>query len=103
MRPRRCSGRSDRFWSLTLYDPHHFLSPNPQNRFALGTKNKDLKFDADGSLTLHVQHARPRDDKFANWLPAPANEVFSLYLRAYWPQQALLDGNRTPPPIVREA
>jgi hypothetical protein len=29
--------------------------------------------------------------------------VFSLYLRAYWPQQALLDGNWTPPPIVREA
>jgi hypothetical protein len=91
------------FWSLTLYDSHHFLSPNPQNRYTLGTKNKDLKFDADGSLTLHVQHARPSDDKFANWLPAPANEVFSLYLRAYWPQQALLDGNWTPPPIVREA
>ncbi|WP_281663408.1 DUF1254 domain-containing protein [Paraburkholderia fungorum] len=90
------------FWSLTLYNAHHFFSPNAQNRYSLGTKNKDLKFNADGSLTLYVQSTSPGDDKLANWLPAPANEAFSLYVRAYWPQQPALDGGWTPPPIVRQ-
>lgn len=90
------------FWSLTLYDSQHFLCPNPRNRYTLGTKDKALKFDPDGSLTLKVQNARPGDETSANWLPAPASEAFTLYLRAYWPQQALLDGEWTPPPIVRE-
>jgi hypothetical protein len=90
------------FWSLTLYNSHHFFSPNAQNRYSLGTKNKDLKFNADGSLTLYVQNTSPGDDKVSNWLPAPANEAFSLYVRAYWPQQPALDGSWTPPPVKRE-
>ena len=40
------------FWSLTLYDQYHFFHPNPLNRYSLGTKNKTLKYDSDGSLTL---------------------------------------------------
>ncbi|MFM0159087.1 DUF1254 domain-containing protein [Paraburkholderia sediminicola] len=90
------------FWSLTLYNSHHFFSPNAQNRYSLGTKNKDLKFNSDGSLTLYVQNTSPGDDKVSNWLPAPANEAFSLYVRAYWPQQPALDGSWTPPPVKRE-
>jgi hypothetical protein len=90
------------FWSLTLYNAHHFFSPNEQHRYSLGTKNKNLKFNADGSLTLYVQNTSPGDDKLANWLPAPANEAFSLYVRAYWPQQPALDGSWTPPPVVRQ-
>ncbi|MFM0740394.1 DUF1254 domain-containing protein [Paraburkholderia xenovorans] len=90
------------FWSLTLYNSHHFFSPNAQNRYSLGTKNKGLKFNADGSLTIYVQNTSPGEDKLANWLPAPANEAFSLYVRAYWPQQAALDGSWTPPPVKRE-
>ncbi|WP_345812269.1 DUF1254 domain-containing protein [Paraburkholderia sp. PREW-6R] len=89
------------FWSLTLYNSHHFFSPNAQNRYSLGTKNKDLKFNADGSLTIYVQSESPADDKRSNWLPAPANEAFSLYIRAYWPRQAVLDGTWTPPPVTR--
>ena len=38
------------FWSLTLYDQYHFFHQNPQNRYSLGTKNKTLKYDSDGSL-----------------------------------------------------
>ena len=39
------------FWSLTLYNQHHFFAPNAIGRYSIGTKNKDLKYDADGSLT----------------------------------------------------
>jgi hypothetical protein len=89
------------FWSLTLYNRHHFFHPNELDRFSLGTKNKDLDVDADGSLTLTASAAPPeRADRRRNWLPAPDGE-FSLYLRAYWPEQAITDGAWTPPPVTR--
>jgi hypothetical protein len=91
------------FWSLTLYNAHHFFSPNDQKRYSLGTKNKTLKYNDDGSLTIYVQSSAPDADKTDNWLPASANEDFSLYVRAYWPQQPALDGTWTPPPVVRVA
>ncbi len=31
-------------WSLTMYDPAHFFSPNTLKRYALGTKNKSFKW-----------------------------------------------------------
>jgi hypothetical protein len=89
------------FWSLTLYNEHHFLHPNELNRYSLGTKNKNLHLAADGSLTLTASAARPEDDGMrGNWLPAP-DGPFSLYLRAYWPEQDILDGTWTPPPVTR--
>lgn len=87
------------FWSLTLYNEHHFFHPNELNRYSLGTKNKDLHFDADGSLTLYASTEHPTDPALmGNWLPAPEVE-FSLYLRAYWPGQAVLNGGWLPPPV----
>jgi hypothetical protein len=88
------------FWSLTLYDEYHFFHPNPLNRASLGTKNRDLKYNADGSLTLYAGAKSPGQDKETNWLPAPSGP-FSLYLRAYWPDQAILDGRWQPPAIVK--
>lgn len=87
------------FWSLTLYDQHHFFAPNELERFSLGTKNKDLQTNADGSLTIHIQHQSPGPDKESNSLPAP-NDQFSLFLRAYWPEQSVLAGRWTPPPVL---
>ena len=49
------------FWSLTLYNEHHFFAPNEINRYSLGTKNKELQTTPDGSLTLHVQAEAPAD------------------------------------------
>ncbi len=86
-----------------LYNAHHFFSPNDQKRYSLGTKNKDLKYNDDGSLTLYVQSSTPGAGKEDNWLPAPVNEDFSLYVRAYWPEPAALDGAWTPPAVVHEA
>ena len=31
------------FWSLTLYNEHHFFAPNELKRYSLGTKNKDVE------------------------------------------------------------
>ena len=86
------------FWSLTLYNKHHLFETNDLNRYSLGTKNTDLKFNADGSLTLYAGAKSPGKDKESNWIPAPEEE-FSLYIRAYWAKQAILDGTWTPPTV----
>ncbi|WP_165435407.1 DUF1254 domain-containing protein [Bradyrhizobium sp. Leo121] len=88
------------FWSLTLYDEQHFFHPNLLNRYSLGTKNKALKYNGDGSLTLYAGVKSPGADKESNWLPAP-DRKFSLYLRAYWPDQAIIDGTWTPPAVQK--
>jgi hypothetical protein len=83
-----------------LYNDLHLFNPNPLGRYSLGTKNKTLKYNADGSLTLYAGAKLPGKDKESNWLPAP-NGNFSLYIRAYWPDQAILDGTWTPPAIQK--
>jgi hypothetical protein len=88
------------FWSLTLYNQHHFFSPNEMKRYSVGTKNKTLITAPDGSLTIYVQATPPEGDKSANWLPAP-KENFVLYVRAYWPEESALNGAWTPPVVTR--
>jgi hypothetical protein len=89
------------FWSLTLYNEHHFFHPNQLHRYSLGTKNKNLQYAADGSLTLTASAIPPDDGELrGNWLPAPPGP-FSLFLRAYWPESPILDGTWTPPPVIR--
>jgi hypothetical protein len=88
------------FWSLTLYNNYHLLNPNLLGRYSLGTKNKNLIYNADGSLTLYAGAASPDISKESNWLPA-SNGTFSLYLRAYWPEKAIVDGVWQPPKIEK--
>jgi hypothetical protein len=89
------------FWSLTLYNQEHFFVPNDVKRYSVGTKNKSLQYKADGSLTLYVQAAAPADNLRSNWLPAPKNGDFTLYIRSYWPDKAILEGTWTPPGVER--
>ncbi|GAB5375333.1 MAG: DUF1254 domain-containing protein [Acuticoccus sp.] len=86
------------FWSVSIYDENHFFAQNELNRFSLGTKNADLELGDDGSLTLYVSATRPEGAPESNWLPAPDGN-FSLYLRAYWGEEAILDGSWSPPKI----
>lgn len=86
------------FWSLTLYSDTHFFEPNAIKRYSVGTKNKDLKLNPDGSLTIYVQDTPPQGDKRANWLPSPKGD-FSLYVRTYWPKEAVINGQWTPPAV----
>jgi hypothetical protein len=89
------------FWSLTLYNQHHFFEINKLNRYSLGTKNKSLKYNADGSLTFYIQADPPADLFYNNWLPAPKNGDFSLFMRAYWPKDEVLNGLWTPPAVEK--
>lgn len=44
------------------------------------------------------EQKRPAEDKVNNWLPAPDGKL-SLYIRAYWGEQSILDGTWQPPKI----
>jgi hypothetical protein len=87
------------FWSLTMYNDRRFFVDNPLNRYAIGDRDP-LKFNADGSLDLLIQHTRPVERVEANWLPAPAAD-FNLILRMYWPRSEALDGTWAPPAVTR--
>ena len=69
---------------------------------ARGTKNKNLKYNPDGSLTIYVQADAPPEAQRTNWLPAPKAADFSLYIRAYWPKTPVLNGSWTPRGVQRE-
>ncbi|MCP3408405.1 DUF1254 domain-containing protein [Bradyrhizobium sp. CCGB01] len=90
------------FWSLTLYNDKHLFHANNLKRYSLGTKNKNLKRNADGSLTLYAGARSPGGDKETNWLPAPDGH-FSLYIRAYWGKEGILTESWKPPVIRKVA
>ncbi|HSO22570.1 MAG TPA: DUF1214 domain-containing protein, partial [Chondromyces sp.] len=56
--------------------------------------------DADGGLTLYIQHDSPGADKESNWLPAPDGPFWSA-MRLYWPKDAALNGQWQAPPMQR--
>jgi hypothetical protein len=90
------------FWSLTLYDTRDcMLVPNAIERFAIGDRTPGLQPDADGGLTLFLQHDEPATPLArANWLPAPTG-TFYLCLRAYLPTPDILEGRYELPAIER--
>jgi len=91
------------FWSLTMYDlPQSLLVANPINRYLINSPMlPQMKKDADGGLTIYIQHESPGKDKESNWLPAPKGP-FATYMRLYWPKQAALDGSWTQPKLIKE-
>jgi hypothetical protein len=75
------------FWSVTMYDGKtQLLIENPINRYLINSPMlPNLKKNADGSLTLDIQHKSPGADKESNWLPAPDGPIY-LVMRLYWPK-----------------
>ena len=75
------------FWSVMMYDGKtQLLIENPLNRYLINSPMlPGMKTNADGSLTLYLQHASPGADKESNWLPAPNGPIY-LVMRLYWPK-----------------
>jgi hypothetical protein len=93
---------ADAFWSVTMYDQRQLFTANPINRFAIGDRDA-LKFNADGSLDIHIRRESPGADLESNWLPAPASGPFTMNLRLYWPGPAALDGTWQPPAVLPQS
>jgi hypothetical protein len=94
------------FWSLSAYEVapegRAFFVENPIARYSIGDQTPDLTRGADGSLTIYIQRERPQDDRAANWLPAPGGPM-RLVLRAYQPDEAMMDGRYRVPPVRRNS
>lgn len=88
------------FWSITMYDAEGFQVANSLNRFAIGDRDA-LKYSADGSLTIYIQHASPGPAKESNWLPSPSAGGLGLTMRIYAPKPTVLDGRWNPPSVRR--
>lgn len=84
---------ADAFWSLTMYDgKSKLLVPNHQNRYLINSRMlPKLKRDADGGVTLYLQHSVPLKDQRSNWLPAPHGPFYAV-LRLYLPKPEVANG-----------
>lgn len=85
------------FWSVTMYDAEGYQVANALDRFAIGDRDP-LEYDADGSLDILVQHARPQARE-SNWLPAPASGRLGITMRLYAPRPEVLAGDWHPPAL----
>ena len=89
------------FWSLTMYGADRFLVDNEIDRYSIGDRTEGLRRNADGSLTIYLQHRRPGTAVGrANWLPAPAG-AFRVTMRLYLPRASALTGAWKLPPMRR--
>jgi hypothetical protein len=88
---------NDAFWLLTMTNIQSHMVANPVNRYSVGDRS-GLVANADGSIDIYIQSTAPTGHE-SNWLPAPTGN-FKLWLRAYLPGAAILDGKYTVPPVV---
>ena len=70
------------FWNLSMYDDKEFFIENDFKRYSIGSTTDGLKTEAEGSITIYIQHDNPGKAKQSNWLPAPAGS-FNLTMRLY--------------------
>jgi hypothetical protein len=63
-------------------------------------KNPDNQNSIEFAIKSFGYVNSPGKDKESNWLPSPAGE-FSIWIRAYWSDQAILDGTWKPPTVTK--
>ena len=86
------------FWSLTLYNDLPFLQPESAETLFARHEEQEPQIQRRRFADALCRREVARQGKESNWLPAP-NGTFSLYLRAYWPEKAILDGTWKPPVV----
>lgn len=87
------------FWSFSAYklNKNLTLEKNALERYSLGSYNKQLKYNSDGSLTLVFQHKKPKET--SNWLPTPKGN-FLLVMRLYEPKENILKRQYSLPNLI---
>jgi hypothetical protein len=88
------------FWSVTVYNSTYDLFANPLNRYSFGSLDPELEYDADGGVTFYIQADAPAPQLRSNWLPVPQGH-FSLFLRAYLPDERLITQDYVPPSVQK--
>jgi hypothetical protein len=105
------------FWSVTIYNADGTLVDNSvvnYNAIGVGSLGPTIQghnacFNQDGSLDLYLQADPPSGGtQFCNWLPIPTDggasadaPDFIVFLRMYWPDHVVLNGNWIPPAVQK--
>jgi hypothetical protein len=88
------------FWSFTVYSlktSSFFLN---STRLTLGSLDKGLRKNADGSVDIYIGPKPPAGQE-ANWLYTPVGQKWFPWFRVYGPEQAILDKSWKLPDIVK--
>jgi hypothetical protein len=78
------------FWSITVYSletSSFFLN---STRLTLGSLDKELRKNADGSVDIYIG-PKPPKGKESNWLYTPAGKKWFPWFRVYGPEKAIFD------------
>lgn len=78
------------FWSITIYslETSSFFRNSP--RLTLGSLDKDLQKNADGSVDIYIGPKPPAGQE-SNWLYTPAGQKWFPWFRVYGPEKAIMD------------
>jgi hypothetical protein len=88
------------FWSLAAYRLSDLqLEDNEIQRYSIGDRTRGINYNADGSLTLTLQHEKPVNPA-ANWLPVP-HGMFMIVMRLYEPSAAALENDYLLPELEK--
>lgn len=82
------------FWSVTMYaitNGTFNLVDNPIDRYSIGDRTPNVKYDKDGGLTIYIGPTSPGKDRESNWLPGPKSGPFTLTFRTYGPGQDIIE------------
>lgn len=74
-----------RWWSITLYDADHFLTPNAEGVYSV--RSTDMTRESDGSFRVILS----KEKREGNWIPMGEGQNMSLLLRMYNPEPQVLD------------
>ena len=86
------------FWSVTVYDLETSSFFCYSTRLTLGSLDKGLQKNTDGSVDIYVG-PKPPAGKDANWLYTPAGKNWFPWVRLYGPEKAMLDKSWKMPDI----
>jgi hypothetical protein len=78
------------FWSITVYSLKTSSFFLDSTRLTLGSLDKDLRKNADGSVDIYIGPKAPAGLEM-NWLYTPAGQKWFPWFRVYGPQKAILD------------
>jgi hypothetical protein len=78
------------FWSFTVYslETSSFFLNSPS--LTLGSLDKDLKKNTDGSVDLYIGPKAPAGQE-SNWLFTPTGKKWFPWFRVYGPEKAIFD------------
>jgi hypothetical protein len=86
------------FWSITIAGANRLMTANAAHKYSVSDRS-GFQTSPDGSVDIYLQPTAPTGHE-ANWLPTPSGS-FMLWLRAYEPGPAVLDGTYRPPAVTQ--